>query len=76
VDSLTPPGTKSAGHVNTDLALMLTNEVIRAKTPEDAHLIALKIVTHTNRPSLVLGDANFLDAVYPVGRKEPITYTC
>lgn len=54
------------------LAITLSNEIIRAATDEDAHLIAKDLSIKTKRPLMVIGEANFLDAVYPDGHREPI----
>jgi hypothetical protein len=58
------------------MALQLSREVIRANSDEHAHFIALSVWRDTQRPSLVLGDAAVLDAVFPDGKREEIVHEC
>jgi hypothetical protein len=58
------------------LALSLSREVIRASDDEHAQSIAFGIWKDTFRPTLVLGEAEFLDAVYEAGLRLEVVTRC
>jgi hypothetical protein len=59
-----------------ELALRLSNEVIRTNDDEHAREVANLISTDLQRPCLVLGEANFLDAVFKDGHIEGVAKQC
>jgi hypothetical protein len=62
--------------LDASLALELSASVLRAATDKDALALAVLIAEDSKRPVLVVGEADFLDAVYGDGRREAVAKTC
>ncbi len=58
--------------LDADFAMKLSTAVLRVSSDPAAHEVAMKVSKDTGRPVLVIGDAKFLDAVYPDGTRGPI----
>ena len=54
------------------LAMMFTDSVLHAETPERAQELAIELVEQDGVLPLVIGQADMLDAIYPDGRKESV----
>jgi hypothetical protein len=57
---------------DAQLAITFAPQVLRANTEEDAYKVALAISAEKQMPCLILGTANFLDAVYHDGQREQV----
>ena len=58
------------------LALSLSPSIAMADTDKDALALAGLLAEDANRPVLVVGEANFLDAIYATGRREAVATQC
>lgn len=58
--------------LDTKLAFSVAPDVIHAINDEQALLLARKVVEEIRRPVLVIGVADFLDAVYSDGTREAV----
>lgn len=61
---------------DTPIALSFAPQIFWANDEVAACEFARKWATETGRPLLVLGEAEFLDAVFPDGRREPLASVC
>jgi hypothetical protein len=62
--------------LDCNLAIELSPSVVRAATDKDALALAALLAEDSKRPVLVVGEADFLDAVYKDGKREAIAKTC
>ena len=58
--------------VDSDLAWKFAPQVINAKTDSEAMTQAKHWATDIGRPMLVIGEAEFIDGIFPDGRREPL----
>jgi len=56
--------------LDTDLAWMFAPEVLRSDTDENALALARQLALDTRTAILVIGKADFLDAVYVSGKRK------
>ena len=56
--------------LDAEFALKLSNEVMRTHSLPEAHELAAKLFKDTNRPVLIIGDAEFVVMYFPDGRKQ------
>jgi len=62
--------------LDASLALELAPSVMRAETDKDALALALLLSRESQRPVLVIGEADFLDGIYSNGRREAVAKSC
>lgn len=62
--------------LDAQLALSLCDTLLMANSFETATLIASRIHDDTGMPSVVVGEADFIDAVYADGTREALATTC
>jgi hypothetical protein len=75
--SLTPVQAVVISDVHdASLALELCPSLLRAGSDEDALVVAAAMAKDMSRPVLVVGEANFLDAIYASGRREAVATEC
>ena len=61
---------------DAELALNISQTVIRADSDEDATNTATILSAEGALPVLVVGKADFLDAVFPDGQQSPMVSAC
>lgn len=62
--------------LDAQLALQLTPGVRRTNTEDEAIDTAKAIALEYNRPVMVLGQADFIDAIWSDGSRSPVTKSC
>lgn len=62
--------------LDAELALELAPSVMRAASDKDALALAALLSKESQRPVLVVGEADFLDGVYLDGRREEVAKAC
>ena len=62
--------------LDAEWAFQLTPGVLRADTEEKATEMATEIALEYRRPVMVLGEADFIDAIWSDGTRSPIAKTC
>jgi hypothetical protein len=58
------------------LALVMSANILMAATDKDALGLAALMSEEMRAPVLVVGEADFLDAIYADGRREAVLTTC
>jgi hypothetical protein len=61
-----------SNHIDAELALHFSDQVFSADSEALAILLAKRWAEDIGRPMLVVGDAEFIDAVFPDGHREAI----
>jgi len=61
-----------SNHVDAELALKFSEQVFSADSDATANLLAKQWAQDIGRPMLVVGDADFIDGVFPDGHREAI----
>jgi hypothetical protein len=59
-------------HRDAQLGLQLAPHLMLAEDEKSACMFAAKLARESGRPLLVVGEADFLDAVYPDGKREAL----
>jgi hypothetical protein len=62
--------------LDAELAIQLAPEVLRAETEEKAIELGKTVAANFKRAVLVVGQANFLDAIWSDGRREAVAKSC
>jgi hypothetical protein len=62
--------------MDAELAMVCGSKVITAGSEIEAHRVAMQIALDSNWPTLVIGEANLLDAVYADGTKQEVASSC
>ena len=61
--------------IDARLGFRICGNVMRRRDDAEAAATALEVAQQTGKPALVIGTADFLDAVYPDGRREALAKT-
>lgn len=61
---------------DAELAHTLCAEGMRSRDEEDSYRIAQKVWETTQRPALIIGKADTLDAIFLDGHKETVATSC